>query len=345
MGEDRPGDAARRRDAGDRLVGWLLMDADRRTVTGLLLAVFFLALVGLAAVAPRPLPASIAATDPVETLGQALVGAIVTGVTLVVTINQLVLSQELGAVDDQRDRMEGALAFRDDVDALIEEPVAPAEPAAFLGALVAAVRSRGEELLAATEGADDDLRGDVESYVGHLDRSAAAVADGLADSEFGTFGVVAAALGFDYSLWIHEGRRLDAAHDGALTVEGSDALDGLLRVLELFGPAREHIKTLYFQWELISLSRAILYAAVPALVVAAGMVLHLGAPGAVAGTTLGVHNVAWLVAAATTVALGPFALLVAYVLRIATVAKRTLAIGPFLLRETDRSDAVGADRE
>jgi hypothetical protein len=32
--------------------------------------------------------------------------------------------------------------------------------------------------------------------------------------------------------------------------------------------------------------------------------------------------------------------LTAYVLRIATIAKRTLAIGPFILRDTDRSQGV-----
>jgi hypothetical protein len=33
----------------------------------------------------------------------------------------------------------------------------------------------------------------------------------------------------------------------------------------------------------------------------------------------------------------PFAFLFSYILRIVTVAKRTLSIGPFILRETDRS--------
>jgi hypothetical protein len=36
------------------------------------------------------------------------------------------------------------------------------------------------------------------------------------------------------------------------------------------------------------------------------------------------------------VAVAPFAVLLAYVLRIATVTGRTLSIGPFILRETER---------
>jgi len=38
-----------------------------------------------------------------------------------------------------------------------------------------------------------------------------------------------------------------------------------------------------------------------------------------------------------TVSMLPFTLLLSYILRIVTVTKRTLSIGPFILRETDRS--------
>jgi len=42
-----------------------------------------------------------------------------------------------------------------------------------------------------------------------------------------------------------------------------------------------------------------------------------------------------VVVSAATVAVAPFAILLAYILRIATVTKRTLAIGPFVLRHMD----------
>jgi hypothetical protein len=46
--------------------------------------------------------------------------------------------------------------------------------------------------------------------------------------------------------------------------------------------------------------------------------------------------VTWVVSAAFTVTLIPFLLFTAYILRIAPVAKRTLAIGPLILRESQR---------
>ncbi len=48
----------------------------------------------------------------------------------------------------------------------------------------------------------------------------------------------------------------------------NDLLNELKIALSMFGPAREHVKTLYFEWALVTLSQLILYAAIPALAVA-----------------------------------------------------------------------------
>jgi len=48
-----------------------------------------------------------------------------------------------------------------------------------------------------------------------------------------------------------------------------------------------------------------------------------------------VETLVFVIAAAATISLVPFLVLLAYVVRIATVTKHTLSIGPFILRETD----------
>jgi hypothetical protein len=68
------------------------------------------------------------------------------------------------------------------------------------------------------------------------------------------------------------------------------------------------------------------------------MILYATDPAAVTGATLGVDDLVLLVSAATAIALSPFAILLSYVLRIVTVAKRTLAIGPFVLQDGGRDD-------
>jgi len=122
--------------------------------------------------------------------------------------------------------------------------------------------------------------------------------------------------------------------DSSLTDDQRTALDDLKTALSMFGPGREHVKTVYFQWELINLSQFILYAAIPAILVSGGMLTFVGAETFV-GTVLAIPTVTWVVVAFT-ITLIPFFLFTAYILRIATLAKRTLAIGPLILRESGR---------
>jgi hypothetical protein len=336
MSGDTPSDLLRERADQSRAKLWLLLEADRWLVTSLLLCLVFLTLVGVGSLWPAA-ERALRTGDSVDTLFQALLTATITGVTLVLTLNQLVLSQELGAVGDQRERMEGAMAFRRDVAETIDTPVSPAQPAQFLQALVEAAGERADRLREAVPGDDSREPGRaVEELTAGLVENADRVSTGLNDARFGSFDVISAALNFNYSWKLVTARRIREEHGNALGVEGHNAIEDLVDVLELFGPAREHFKTLYFQWDLINLSRRILVASIPALLVSACMIAFFDA-ASYDVTVLGGDTLVVLVAVAVTIAVAPFLILLAYVVRIATVTKRTLSIGPFILRETDES--------
>ncbi len=121
-------DTMRERATGDTRLLWLLLDADRWLVTALLSGVLFCGILAVGLLHPTPALTLLTRGDPVETLFQALITGTVTAVTLVLTLNQLVLSQELGAVGDQRERMDGSMQFRADVADAVDTPVSPAEP-------------------------------------------------------------------------------------------------------------------------------------------------------------------------------------------------------------------------
>lgn len=62
--------------------------------------------------------------------------AVITVVSLVLIIGQLTVIQENAPVDDLRERMDGAMAFRQDAEAIADVVVSPAAPSVFLNALV-----------------------------------------------------------------------------------------------------------------------------------------------------------------------------------------------------------------
>jgi hypothetical protein len=331
--EGTPSDRLRGRAAESRTKLWLLVEADRRLVVAGLCLLVFATLLAVGRFLPDA-AATLRSGDSVDTLFQGFLTATITGVTLVLTLNQLVLSQELGAVGDQRERMRGAVEFRADVADLLGTPVSPARPAQFLRALVQRAGQRARDLreaVPAGHAADDRVDDLTESLLGNADR----VGSELDDARFGEFDVLSAALDFNYSWKLFAARRIRAEHD-SLDDDARAALDALIDTLELFGPAREHFKTLYFQWELIDLSRGILVSSLPALLVAAGMIAFFDPAGVTARSVGAVPAVAF----ASTVSVLPFLVLLAAIVRIATVTKRTLSIGPFILRETEEVEPV-----
>jgi hypothetical protein len=68
------------------------------------------------------------------------------------------------------------------------------------------------------------------------------------------------------------------------------------------------VKTLYFQWALIDLSRMMLYASIPALLTAIAGILYLD-PALFPGTVFGVRTLVMVVSAGVAVSLLPFAFL------------------------------------
>lgn len=339
-GNSGSGETMEERSGEGRFKRWVLLEANRWTIIALLASTLFVSLLVLAIASPAPIGDLLRNESPVDTAFQGLISGVITGVTLVLTINQLVLSQELGPLGNQRERMQGAIDFRQDVEDITELAVSPTEPPVFFRALVEATKRKASAFRDTIgDDIDQEAREDIDDYVDDLTENAEEVSDQLEGSQFGTFQVLNAALDYDYSRKIHNARRIQTEHGESLSDDTNEALDDTLDVLKFLGPAREHFKTFYFQWELINLSYAILFAAIPALIIAFAMILFFD-PEIVPSTVLGTDGVLLVVCLAVTLTTVPFIAVLAYILRIATVAKRTLAVGPFTLRETEGSEEI-----
>ena len=309
---------------------WVLLGANRWVVAGGLAFLVFLVFVAWGVLKPVSLQTTMESSDMVETVFGGLVSAIITGTTLVVTINQLVLSQEIGSLGNQRKRMDVTMDFRQNTDSLLGTTT-PADPAAYLQALIETSEQRAKTLrdtLSETE--NQALAEQVDEYVTDLLANADHAQTHLENTDFGTFEVLSPALDYNYDRKIHDVRRLGMEYEDSLSEAERAAFRELLEALTMYGPVREYIKDLYIQWALVKLSRAILYAAVVALTVAGGMVVFVDAT-TFTGTFLGIESVLWVVSAAFAVSALPFLLFTAYILRLATLAKQTLSMGPLML--------------
>ncbi|AEH37619.1 hypothetical protein [Halopiger xanaduensis] len=325
-------------DDGNSIRDWFLFSANRLTVTGVLTVACFGLLTVFSAL-DIPLESILADGDTIETLFQTLVGVLITGMTLVVSINQLVLSEEFGSLGRQRERMDKSMAFRKDSEREFQW-TGPPEPERFLSTLINTSVDRARAVREAVDGNDDRLlRERVDQLVDRIAASADEITDELEDAPFGEFTIMRAALSYNYSWKIYLVRRLYWEHQESIDDETRAAIDDLVDILQLFGPAEEFFKAHYLQWELVNLSRRILVTGIPALILSIYAALYLK-PEIVSGTVLGVPAIVWLINGGVTIALIPFFIFTAYVLRTASIAKESGAIGPFVLHESERAPLI-----
>lgn len=333
-----PADTMRERREESRFRVWFLVRGNRFVVSVALLSVTLAVLAMLIAFGPTSAtPVSSAASGSI--FGSMII-VVVTGVTFVLAVAQLVLSEELGPLGEKHEEMEGALSFREEFESVVGAKVSPPEPSQFLRRMIRVCGLRAERILDMTADADesDAAVATVREYADEVAEHSRTIHDNLEGTEFGTFGLLQAVLDYNYSWKLSVSRTILETHGDELpdpVVEQLDELDGVLR---LFGPAREYIKTLYFRWEVIELARLTMYTGLVALGVAGYMIILFDS-SAISGVFLGIDRSAAFAAVMYVITLSPFAVLLAYILRIITVAKWTLALGVFILRKTNRTPA------
>ncbi|MFB6166548.1 MAG: hypothetical protein ABEJ31_15420 [Haloarculaceae archaeon] len=331
-----------------RFVRWLLLDAHRWLVAGLISASIFVVTLLLWRFGPVPqrrLVEGSITTGAFSNGFASLQEVTADVVVLVLAINQLVLSPELGSVKKHRERFNEVMEYRRDVGRRVDVQIAPSRPSFFLRALLDTVGDRASAVQESVRSSEDaDLRRRVEELVDAVEYESDQVREKLARRDFEDIGMYRAAWDFETEIQIAELRRLRRRYDDVLTEAQADVIEDFLVDLKLFDTGREYLTTVYVQSEFINFSRALLVTGLLALVTAS-YGSQLFRPAVFPGSTLGLRNVFWVVSAAYTVALFPFALLVSYVARLVSITKRTLFIGPFVPPSDQRRQSVVEDAQ
>ncbi|MFC6717991.1 hypothetical protein ACFQGT_10165 [Natrialbaceae archaeon GCM10025810] len=211
----------------ERYVDWILLRGNRGLIGAGIAAVLGTYVSALVVSDLVPL-------ENVQALFYAFSGLItgnLTLITVVVSINQILLSRELSTPSELKSQIGNVVSFRGDVEEAAGE-VAPVMPQGFLRLLVEATREGAQRLggLARTDTgpeAADELDEVVSTLTEQLDR-----VDGLLKrSGTGTFGVLSTLLETNYAEQFNRLRRIKSEHDADVPPDVEEAIDDLLERL------------------------------------------------------------------------------------------------------------------
>ncbi|WP_255192252.1 hypothetical protein [Natronobeatus ordinarius] len=310
---------------------WAVIEGNRLVVAGAFLGAIALVLVGLLAVNLFPR----APGEPLYLLFSAFLGGNLTLISVVIAINQVVFSRELGSPGDLAQRTRNAVEYRDQVQDAIDRAVSPVLPGSFLLVLHENLGARAQALReTVTNPGEDDLSAELDELVGALRGDVRTVTRALdtpaADEQI--FGAIAATLGTTQAEQLHDLARLETSYDDRLSDEQRELFASIRELLLHIDVARKYFRTVYITKELSFLSRMLLVVGLPAQLFT--------------GATLAVYDLAAIeelpvaaIVAATVIAMiasfAPLAILASFVLRLSWVAQRNATVMPFAASEKD----------
>lgn len=318
-GAERP-----KRSRRDRATRWLLLSGDRLAVSALILAGVFAAFVLASALG------LVAATKPAKLMWllNGIVNGLLTLVPIAVGVNQIVLSHELDSIQSLYDRRNDLLSFRRKVENRTETTVSSPRASAFFGDLLAGLTDAARTFRDECDPPDgSELATEVDEYATTLVDRTDRTRDALAGVEFDMRRAFFVFMEFDDSELFYLTRRLRNVHADALSDEAKETLDETEELFLELDAARQYFKTLVVERELATLSRLLIYSGVSAVVIAGVAILSFRD---LPGVTLPRWSILLAMSASVTASLAPLAVLSAYVLRVATIARRTASFGPFI---------------
>ena len=264
-------------------------------------------------------------------------GGVISGnltlITVAVSVNQLLLSRELNTPGELQEQIGGVIDYRREVEDASGR-IAPVEPLGFLRLLVEATRRDAQALAGTVKGGDrtdddeeiDDVVTEVTNQMDRIDAL-------LTEHSSSTIAVLSTMLETNYARQINSLRRVKRGYGQELQRPVGEEIDDLIDRLQHLDVARQYFKTIYVKQELSSFSRLLLFAGLPAQAVAITSLLLLSVPSS---DPLAVEYVRLLVPITLTVAVVPLTLLTSFVVRTATVNRRTAATIPFTAPEQEK---------
>lgn len=307
---------------------WLLLTGDRRTVTLTLAIGVYLLLLTLSFVWPVELGTLLSETEAVQRLFNTLLSGVILLVSIVVSINSIVVSEEIDPIGDQHDEVVKAWEFRNHTSEEVDRDVSAADPNMFLGQILKAVDQELRSLATYLKPAPEESEELLQTFYDEMRRYIRSTTRMLSHSTSGTVDTRLFSAGYDPSEILATGRQI--RERGSLSEEAETVLDDIIRAFHFFTAAREYFRTVYYKREFARLSRDILYGGLPAILLMSYVLLALDTQ-TFPGSTFGVDHLLLFMNLAYVIALTPFLILMSYVLRSAVIAEHIITAGAFTI--------------
>lgn len=313
-------------DRRTRLRRWFLLEGDRWHIVWLIvgsvtLITYVLSVLGVVGVANGSFVAT--------TFG-AFISGLFSFVPIVVAVNQLTVSRVFGTPSQVREQIEDVDAFRAEIENQHPgQAVSPTEPAGFLRMAIEVVTDHVDDLERSVENAPEDVETAVDSFVEVVRAQAGDVTERLDGGHQRLIEILPAMMGDSYSRNVNDARRIRETFGEDLPTGARTVLVEIEDAFVALDVLRQYFKALYLTQELPHLSRLVGYTGVGSFLVSVLVIMAFAN-----GQPLGGHPLlldGLLSLAVATVVL-PFAVLLSFVVRVATIAKRTAAPGAFTPR-------------
>ncbi|RJT00216.1 hypothetical protein [Halococcus sp. IIIV-5B] len=304
---------------------WFLLEGRRWAIVGGLVGGIVVVAFGLSLTGVFGIDRS----DFVTSIFTTVIAGLFSFVPIIIAVNQLTISQLFGTPDDLREQIHGIAAFRATIeDRLPDTAVSPTDPGRFAALANGVLSKRAAELeRACTDIGDEALETRVERYARRVITATTRLEGRLDGDRLRLMEVLLPMMGDGYSENVNEARRIQTEYE--LPERADDLLADLRDLFVSMDVIRQYFKALYIKQELARLSRLIAYTGMAAFLVSLFLILLFanGVPAGGYGT-----GMLFVVSAALGVASLPFAVFFAFIVRIATIAKRTAAPGAFTPR-------------
>ncbi|RBI63203.1 hypothetical protein DMJ13_01255 [halophilic archaeon] len=311
---------------------WFLLTGNRLLVS----LVMLLGIAGLFVVSGAFGLATVTTPNRVMWYLNGTVNGLLTLVPISVGVNQIVLSHEFGSIQDLYQRRTDVTQFRKRVERQTGTTVSSPHASAFFDALLAAVVDTAEDLRRTTglDRNDDQSTDDVDDVARAVMAEADRTRDELSAVDADMLRTLLVLLDYDDSGQFTEMQRLQVRSD-RLPEETVTRLHRVEELMMEIDAARQYVKTVVVERQLSQLSRLLIYTGIFAVAVAT---LGIFSYQDVAGLTVSRTLLVAVASVFVVVPLVPLAILGAYILRVATIARRTAAFGPFVPADRRSSD-------